>query len=444
MENRLPARAKVAVAASRLTGAVSRAAGRGSGAVIGGRVALKVDPALLGRLTVGREVVLVSATNGKTTTTRLISHALQARGPVASNALGANMPAGITAAMAGDREAGFAVLEVDEKYLPEVTRQTKPKAIALLNLSRDQLDRAAETRMMAQRWREGLAAGAANAGTSDTTVIANADDPLVVWAAGLADRVVWVAAGQSWKDDAWSCPQCGGVLRWPDTDWECSTCDFRRPEPTWLLDGDSLVDPSGTRVGLTGLKLPGRANRANATSAAAVAAVFGVDPAVAVRQMEQVAAVAGRYDTVVYRGWALRLLLAKNPAGWLETFDLLGPAGPGSDPVLLSVNALGADGTDTSWLWDVDYTRLTGRRVLVIGQRRLDLAVRLQVAGVEFTVHDELDSALASLPKPTQPTVAAAITTTSGTGGASAAPANSIHVIANYTAFQQLRTKVGS
>jgi UDP-N-acetylmuramyl tripeptide synthase len=419
VEDRLPARAKVAVAASRLTGAVSRVAGRGSGAVIGGRVALKVDPGLLARLTAGREVVLVSATNGKTTTTRLISQALLSCGAVASNALGANMPAGITAAMAGDRAAGYAVLEVDEKYLPDVARQTKPRAIALLNLSRDQLDRAAETRMMAQRWREGLTG-------VDTTVIANADDPLVVWAAGLAERVIWVAAGQSWKDDAWSCPQCGGVLRWPDAEWHCASCDFHRPEPTWQLDGDALVAPDGARVALTGLKLPGRANRANATSAAAVASVFGVDPTVAVRQMEHVAAVAGRYDTIVYRQWALRLLLAKNPAGWLETFDLLAPPGPDSEPVLLSVNALGADGTDTSWLWDVDYTRLLGRRVLVIGQRRLDLAVRLQVAGVDFTVHDDLDTALAALKRPDD------------------AAANGIDVIANYTAFQQLRTKVGS
>ena len=427
VQNRLPARAKVAVAASRLTGAVSRVAGKGSGAVIGGRVALMVDPELLARLTAGREVVLVSATNGKTTTTRLVSQALRARGSVASNALGANMPAGITAAMAEDREAGFAVLEVDEKYLPTVARQTRPRAIALLNLSRDQLDRAAETRMMAQRWREGLAPGAVGAGAGPTTVIANADDPLVVWAAGLAEQVVWVAAGQSWKDDAWSCPQCGGVLQWPDVDWECTSCEFRRPEPSWLLDGDSLVDPAGTRVALTGLQLPGRANRANATSAAAVAAVFGVPPDLAVRQMEQVTAVAGRYDTVVHQGWALRLLLAKNPAGWLETFDLLGPAGPAAQPVLLSVNALGADGTDTSWLWDVDYTRLVGRRVLVIGQRRLDLAVRLQVAGVEFTVHDDVDAALAALAEP-----------------AAADRPGGIDVIANYTAFQQLRTKVGS
>lgn len=416
-EAQLPPRARVAVAAGKLTGAVSRAAGRGSGAVVGGRVALRLDPELLRRLTAGRSCVLVSATNGKTTTTRLVAEALRAKGPVASNALGANMPAGITAAMASDRSAQFAVIEVDEKYLPGVAEQTSPAAIALLNLSRDQLDRAAETRMLAQRWRDGLAGTAA-------TVIANADDPLVVWAAGRVERVVWVAVGQSWKDDAWSCPQCGGVLQLEHDDWGCGSCDLRRPKPEWSLDGDELVAPDDTRVGLTGLRLPGRANRANAVSAAAVAAVFGVEPGTAIGRMEHVTAVAGRYDTVSYRGRTLRLLLAKNPAGWLETFDLVAPLtrpdGAEPVPVLLSVNALSADGTDTSWLWDVDYTRLAGHKVLVIGQRRLDLAVRLQVAGVEFEVFDTVEAAV------------------------DAAPAGEIEVIANYTAFQQLRQKVGA
>lgn len=436
----LPARSRVAVAAGKVTGAVSRAAGRGSGAVIGGRVALRLDPDLLTRLTAGRVCVLVSATNGKTTTTRLVAEALRAIGPVVSNALGANMPAGITAAMASDRDARYAVIEVDEKYLPPVAAQTRPKAIALLNLSRDQLDRAAETRMLAQRWRDALAG-------TEATVVANADDPLVVWAAGLVPQVVWVAAGQAWQEDAWSCPQCGGVLQRPDADWRCDSCDFHRPDPAWVLEGGALRDPSGVCVELGGLRLPGRANRANATTAAAVASIFGVDAQVAVRRMEQVAAVAGRYDTVTYRGRRLRLLLAKNPAGWLETFDLVASdraadaaaavaagsdgasaadgegSGGGSSaghPVLLSVNALSADGTDTSWLWDVDYTRLAGRPVLVIGQRRLDLAVRLQVAGVDFRVFDDVEAAV------------------------DAAPPGLIDVIANYTAFQQLRQKVGA
>ncbi|MFE4720975.1 MurT ligase domain-containing protein, partial [Streptomyces sp. NPDC056728] len=363
----------------------------------------------LGRLAQHLDVVLVSATNGKTTTTRLIAEALRAAGPVVSNALGANMPAGITSALAGGSDAKFGVIEVDEKYLAGVARDTAPKAIALLNLSRDQLDRAAETRMLAEKWREGLAG-------SKAIVIANADDPLVVWAASSSPNVVWVAAGQEWKDDAWSCPSCGGVMQRPGDDWYCGECGFRRPTPSWALQGDYVLDPHGSAWPIH-LQLPGRANKANATSSAAVAACFGVPPQVALERMYQVQAVAGRYDVVQFLGRDLRLLLAKNPAGWLETFSLIDPP---PTPVILSVNARGADGTDTSWLWDVDYTRLAGHPIFVIGDRRLDLAVRLEVAGLDFRVCESVDEAVQS------------------------APPGRIELIANYTAFQDVRRRVGN
>src|SRR6478609_4206387 len=405
----LSPRAKLAVTAGKAAAAVSRAAGRGSGSVIGGRVALKLDPDLLGRLAQHLDVVLVSATNGKTTTTRLIAEALRAAGPVVSNALGANMPAGITSALAGGSDARYGVIEVDEKYLAGVARDTTPKVIALLNLSRDQLDRAAETRMLAEKWREGLSG-------SKAVIVADADDPLIVWAASSSPNVVWVAAGQAWKDDAWSCPSCGGVMQRPGDDWFCGECGFRRPNPHWALQGTHVIDPHRGAWPIQ-LQLPGRANLANATSSAAVAAVFGVAPQVALQRMQSVAAVAGRYDVVQYRGRDIRLLLAKNPAGWLETFSLIdGPPAP----VVLSVNAMDADGTDTSWLWDVDYERLAGHPIFVMGQRKLDLAVRLEVANLQFQVVDSLAQAV------------------------DAAPAGRIEAIANYTAFQQLRKAVVS
>ncbi|NJQ08554.1 MurT ligase domain-containing protein [Streptomyces lonarensis] len=405
----LSPRARLAVTAGKAAAAVSRAAGRGSGSVIGGRVALKLDPDLLARLAGHLDVVLVSATNGKTTTTRLIAEALRAGGPVVSNALGANMPAGITSALAGGSDARYGVIEVDEKYLAGVARDVEPKVIALLNLSRDQLDRAAETRMLAEHWRTGLEG-------SKATIVANCDDPLVVWAASSSAHVVWVAAGQEWKDDAWSCPACGGVLQRPDDGFVCGECGFARPQPTWVLSGDHVLDPHGSAWPIH-LQLPGRANKANAASSAAVAAVFGIAPQVALERMYSVAAVAGRYDVVTYQNRELRLLLAKNPAGWLETFSLIDPP---PTPVVLSVNARGADGTDTSWLWDVDYTRLAGHPIAVIGDRRLDLAVRLEVAGLEFTVHDTLQQAIGALPP------------------------GRIELIANYTAFQDVRRVVGN
>jgi UDP-N-acetylmuramyl tripeptide synthase len=405
----LTPRAKLAVTAGRAAAAFSRAAGRGSGSVIGGKVALRLDPDLLARLARHLDVVLVSATNGKTTTTRLIAEALRAGGEVVSNALGANMPAGITSALAGGSSARFGVIEVDEKYLAGVARDVTPKAIALLNLSRDQLDRAAETRMLAEHWREGLAGQKA-------VIIANADDPLVVWAASDSPNVVWVAAGQEWKDDAWSCPACGGVMQRPGDDWFCGECGFRRPTPTWALSGDYVLDPHGSAWPIR-LQLPGRANKANAATSAAVAATFGVAPQVALERMYAVTAVAGRYDVVSYQGRDVRLLLAKNPAGWLETFSLIDPP---PAPVILSVNARSADGTDTSWLWDVDYSRLAGHPICVIGDRKLDLAVRLEVAGVDFQVCQSAEEAVRMCPP------------------------GRIEAIANYTAFQDLRRVVGN
>ncbi|MEU3191269.1 MurT ligase domain-containing protein [Streptomyces sp. NPDC006992] len=405
----LSPRSRLAVTAGKAAAAVSRAAGRGSGSVIGGKVALRLDPDLLQRLAQHLDVILVSATNGKTTTTRLIAEALRANGEVVSNALGANMPAGITSALAGGSSARYGVIEVDEKYLSGVAKDVTPKAMALLNLSRDQLDRAGETRMLAERWREGLSG-------QQAVIIANADDPLVVWAASSSPNVVWVAAGQEWKDDAWSCPACGGVMQRPGDDWFCAECGFRRPTPTWALSGDQVLDPHGAAWPIH-LQLPGRANKANAATSAAVAAAFGVPPQVALERMYAVKAVAGRYDVVQYQGRDMRLLLAKNPAGWLETFSLIDPP---PTPVILSVNARSADGTDTSWLWDVDYGRLAGHPICVIGDRKLDLAVRLEVAGVDFQVCESPEDAVRRCPP------------------------GRIETIANYTAFQDLRRAVGN
>ncbi|MFE9388381.1 MurT ligase domain-containing protein [Streptomyces sp. NPDC006784] len=405
----LSPRSRLAVTAGKAAAAVSRAAGRGSGSVIGGKVALRLDPDLLQRLAQHLDVILVSATNGKTTTTRLIAEALRANGEVVSNALGANMPAGITSALAGGSSARYGVIEVDEKYLSGVAKDVTPKAMALLNLSRDQLDRAGETRMLAERWREGLSG-------QQAVIIANADDPLVVWAASSSPNVVWVAAGQEWKDDAWSCPACGGVMQRPGDDWFCAECGFRRPTPAWALSGDHVLDPHGAAWPIH-LQLPGRANKANAATSAAVAGAFGVPPQVALERMYSVKAVAGRYDVVQYQGRDMRLLLAKNPAGWLETFSLIDPP---PTPVILSVNARSADGTDTSWLWDVDYGRLAGHPICVIGDRKLDLAVRLEVAGVDFQVCESPEDAVRRCPP------------------------GRIETIANYTAFQDLRRAVGN
>jgi lipid II isoglutaminyl synthase (glutamine-hydrolysing) len=407
---KLPLRARLATTVAGAAGRVSRLSGRGDGSVIGGVVGLRMEPDLLRLLAADRQVVLVTGTNGKTTTTRLITAALGAIGQeVASNAFGANMEAGLISALGRAPDAPFGVLEVDERHLPAIMRATRPRVIALLNLSRDQMDRAAEIWLVARRWREALAQA------PECHVVANADDPLIAWAAGTAQRVTWVAAGQRWHEDSWCCPECGSHLRRDDLGWRCGECGFARPATRWVLDDGSVVD-SGGRVRELSLTLPGRANRSNAVIALAVAELFGVDMDQALPLLRQVTSVAGRYTQIERGGRMLRLLLAKNPAGWLEAFDVLAPP---PTPVLLAVNAQGPDGKDTSWLWDVDYRVLRGRPVLVAGERRLDLAVRLEADQVAFELVGSVDEAVDLVPP----------------GG--------LDVIANYTAFQQIRTTLG-
>jgi lipid II isoglutaminyl synthase (glutamine-hydrolysing) len=407
---KLPIRARVATTIGGAAGRMSRLTGRGDGSVIGGVVGLRVAPDLLRQLATGRQIVLVTGTNGKTTTTRLVTAAIGALGQdVATNVHGANMESGLVSALSKAPDAPYAVLEVDERHLPAMIRGTSPRAVVLLNLSRDQMDRAAEIWLVARRWRETFAAN------PECRVVANADDPLVAWAAGSASNVTWVAAGQRWHEDSWCCPDCGSHLRRDELGWRCGECSLSRPSARWVLDGDNVIDSAGT-VRELGLALPGRANRSNAVMALAVASLFGADVDQALPELRKVSSVAGRYTSVERRGRTLHLLLAKNPAGWLEAFDVLADDRP---PVLLAVNAQGPDGRDTSWLWDVDYRVLAGRPVLVTGERKIDLAVRLEADEIPFTLVDDIDAAVDAVPQ------------------------GHLDVIANYTAFQQIRVTVG-
>lgn len=412
----LSLRAQLASVLGRSAASLSRATGRGDGSVIGGRVALKVEPDLLAKLAQGRRLALVSATNGKTTTTRLISQALREFGDVATNEHGANMPTGHITALAADKAAVNGVLEVDEKYLPQVIKATDPAFVVLMNLSRDQMDRASEINLLAKKWRTTLS-------QSNTHVIANADDPLVAWAGLGASSATWVSAGQRWKEDSWCCPECGAHLkREVDPHWECPECGLARPRATWAVDNDTdtLITPEGQQIKLR-LNLPGDANRSNAAIAAATAAAYGIHPERTVERLRDITSVAGRYTSVVTMGVEVRLLLAKNPAGWLESFAVLDPP---RVPVILAVNAQVSDGKDTSWLWDVDYRGLRDRRVFVMGERRTDLALRLETDEVPFEVAERVDEVLAKL-KADHPDI------------------TKVDVIANYTAFQQIRTAYG-
>lgn len=357
-------------------------------------------------------MVLVSGTNGKSTTTRFLAAALAWRGSVTTNGDGANLLPGLVAAMLAPQHqsSAAAVLEVDERALPSAMDSCAPSVVVLLNLSRDQLDRFEEVGSHVRRW------GVALQRHPAVRVVANAADPLIVAAVQRArpanERVTWVDAGAPWRADAPLCFACGGAWGLSRKPWSCDDCGAREPATEWQYDGvDRLIDPAGFAIPLQ-LALQGRAAGANAVMAVAAAHALGVPVEAAVAELADVGDVDGRYRSHVVNGRTVRLLLAKNPAGWLEVLDDVRET---NSSLVLGINARSADGTDPSWLWDVPFEQLRGRCVIVYGDRALDLSVRLHYAEVDHILASDVLGAV---------------------GRAEDGP---VHIAANYTAFVAAR-----
>jgi UDP-N-acetylmuramyl tripeptide synthase len=370
-----PVRDHVASAAVRTVNRLSRLSGKGSGTVVGGRVGMKIAPGLVSSLARGRTVILVSGTNGKTTTTSMIVAGWG--GLVTTNETGANMPAGHVAALAQSKEEHVA-LEVDEAWLADTLTSTRPSVVVLLNLSRDQLDRANEVRHLAERWRKALESHQ----DDNLVVIANANDPLVVYAAEVRANTLWCDVPTSWLADALSCPKCTLAISHVGSAWHC-VCGFAKPVHVSTILGDELV-VDGTTVALD-LSMPGEFNRSNAAMALSALHCVNVDLNEAVRRVNAIQSVVGRFSVRRWHGHVLRLLLAKNPSGFAAMMATLPE--DGSD-VWVAINARVADGHDPSWLYDVPFEMLRGHRVYCFGDRRLDLATRLEYGQVDFVVVD--------------------------------------------------------
>lgn len=397
----------------------SRALGKGAGGMFGGRVALTVNPQMVQELAEGKKTVLITGTNGKSTTTKMTAAALGTLAPVAANLGGDNMLTGVATALMTGRHAPFAVLEVDEMNLPAVAARTNPDVIILLNLSRDQLDRVGEIGVVEKRVREAVEA------CPDAIIVANCDDPLIVSAAWDAPHVVWVAAGAPWKDDAAAFPRTGTLVIRDGEDWHVQGADYRRPKPQWWIsdvegDGAFRVNGPGGLTQKIHLSLPGRANRGNATQAIAAAVSMGAGLTRSVRAVERIDGVAGRYQTYDVDGRQVNLLLAKNPAGWQESQTAM-PAE--TRQLVIAVNGQDADGNDLSWLWDVDFTpvqELSEVQVLASGERASDLAVRLEYAGIPAKIVESPLEAILTLEE------------------------GPVQVLANYTAFRDLLKDIGA
>ncbi len=413
------------LALARAVGAVSRLRGGGASSAPG-KVLMRLEPNAIGELgaRLSRGSVLVSATNGKTTTSAILAAILERAGvSLVNNQSGANMAGGIAstllaAARPGGRIAGeLGLFEVDELWLDSLAAQLHPCAILLGNLFRDQLDRYGELETIADRWAAAVHTGPAR----DSTLVLNADDPAIadlgrerdapVLYFGVEDDSL-ALAGMAHATDAKHCRRCGAPYVFEAIylghlgHYHCPSCGQTRPAPTVTatrvtLQGVraasfTLQTPAGEAE--VALALPGLYNIYNALAAAAMATSLEIGLPEIVAGLEATKAAFGRAETVHVGGREMRILLVKNPAGANEVLRTL-TLEPGEHDLLGVLNDKIADGRDVSWIWDADFELLAGRirQVTCSGTRAPELALRLKYAGIDparIRVQADLPSAL--------------------------------------------------
>jgi UDP-N-acetylmuramyl tripeptide synthase len=418
---RLPVPLAAEIAAARGVAALSRLVGAGAGMTVPGKLLSKLDPGAIDRLAarLPAGAAVVSATNGKTTTSAMAAEILGPRFRLAHNRSGANLVSGVASTLLSADGAELGLLEVDEAALPEVMRRVRPRAVLLGNLFRDQLDRYGELELIAERWRGALASL-----PDETLVVLNADDPQVGSLRdgifyGLDDPRVARPALQHAADSKY-CVRCGTPYEYEAAyvghlgDYRCPACGHARP-PLEVSARNvelhgleraafDLVTPEGTRR--VELALPGLYNVYNGLGAATLARALGASLDEIVAGLGRFSAAFGRFERIPVDGKRLLLLLVKNPAGANEAVRTLVDGGAPRLAVVALNDAI-ADGRDVSWIWDVDFEPLLAglERVVVTGDRAPELALRFKYAGfdesaieVETSLERALDRGLALTP----------------------------------------------
>jgi UDP-N-acetylmuramyl tripeptide synthase len=396
-----------AVLTAKTVTSIVRSLRLGAASVLPGEIASRIQPQLLQLLSsqVQRGVILVAGTNGKTTTSLLLSTILERQGwQVAHNTAGANLENGLITALLesanliGQLAVDYAILEVDENVVPKVLPAIQPQLILCLNLFRDQLDRYGEVDTISRRWGQVIATL-----PSETVVIPNADDPTLSYMGQqLPQKVLFFGLNEpeQYLDeiphavDSIYCPNCGHGLEYQGVylshlgDYHCPSCEFNK--------GKLAINSQDYPQILIGLY-----NKYNTLAAVLAAQQLGVDDAIIRDTIANFQAAFGRAEELEFNGKKVRILLSKNPVGMNETIRAVNDVG--GQTKLLVLNDRTPDGTDVSWIWDVDTEKLVerGGTLVVSGDRVYDMALRLRYSqhennGLQLIVESDLKKAIAT------------------------------------------------
>ncbi|MBR4578334.1 MAG: DUF1727 domain-containing protein [Oscillospiraceae bacterium] len=425
-----------------------RLLGRG-GTAMPGTLALKVYPGLLSELGKRVESVVLTGTNGKTTTAGMLRRMLSEQGiAYFSNRSGANLTNGIAvefienADLLGRPRAKLAVIECDEGNVPAVMRALKPRALVVTNLFRDQLDRYGEV----THTREYIAKGIAS--SPETVLCLNADCSLTAsLGVDVPNPVLYFGVDGVSTDetpnvsDAPRCLRCGERYAYRRHtfahlgDWYCPNCGSRRPEPTLRCEALE-ARPGGSRITLRApegereleLGLPALYNVYNALAALTAARAMGWDTERCCRSLRDFNAMFGRMESMQVGDTPVQIVLVKNPAGCDRALEYLASL-EGDYLPIFCLNDNAPDGTDVSWIWDADYEGLFRKRqypaIGVWGIRAQDMRLRLKYAGADDSVIrvysslDELAQAVMNAGKP-------------------------VYVLPNYTSMLTVRDKLSA
>ena len=384
------------------------------GTTFPGRVALKIDKNILSKISKGYKVILVTGTNGKTTTTSMIYNIIKESGhPVITNNTGANLFPGIVTTFVDSFKFGskvkdnYAVIEVDEANLKYITEYITPEVITVTNLFRDQLDRYGEVYTTLNKILEGIY------NVPETTLILNGDESLL-GKLDLKNPVHFYGFDKAVNDnktieinaDAKFCKFCKTPYEYNFVtynhlgDFYCPNCGYKRSDLMYAVTDIIDINADKSTVKFNDLEVSinqsGTYNIYNGLCAYSIAKELGIADSAIKKSLENQSSSFGRQETINIEGKDVKIFLVKNPAGYNQSLDTI-CLNKEKFAAAFLLNDNYADGQDVSWIWDVDFEKLTETNideVYISGLRAYDMAVRLKTAGLnpnKFVIEEQYE-----------------------------------------------------